>query len=516
MMGEQKKPVGPDLANDGIPAEDVGTEMPAAAQVDGKAVIVIRTDDGVRVVGGRCTHYGAPLEDGFCEGGKLHCPWHHAVFDLATGAAIGAPALNPVPVYRVSERDGRIYATGPVDTSTIEQSPPTNPASVVIVGSGAAGAAAAETLRGLGYTNRIALIGEEPPIDRPNLSKDYLAGTAPEEWMPLRSAGFYNEQGIELITGQRVTRIDRNSMTVHLEDGSRHDYGALLLAPGAEPRALGIPGADQAHVHYLRTLEESRSIISALEHTSSAVVIGAGFIGLEVAASLRQRDIPVTVIAPESIPLATLLGEELGGFVRDLHQDHGVVFHLGRTVTEIQPDQVSLDDGTLVAADMVVIGVGVKPRTELAEQAGLAVDEGIVVDDRLRTSDPDIWAAGDVARYPIDEAETVRVEHWVLAQRQGQTAAHNMLGHDIVFNDPPFFWSQHYDVPINVTGHSQDWDEAIVRGDPYQHDVLVAYRRNGKIRSVASIYRDLDSLRAEQALAIDDQGALDDLLAAPD
>jgi NADPH-dependent 2,4-dienoyl-CoA reductase/sulfur reductase-like enzyme len=302
-------------------------------------------------------------------------------------------------------------------------------------------------------------------------------------------------------------------MLVTLENGRELEYGALLIASGAEPRHLPIAGSDQPHVHYLRTLEDSRSIISALDHVDQAIVVGAGFIGLEVAASLRQREVAVTVIDPEDLPLASVIGETLGRFVQALHEEHGVIFRLGRTVSEIRSDQVVLDDGTAVPADIVVIGAGVIPRTGLADQAGLDVDDGIVVDDRLRTSDPSIWAAGDVAMYPDQNAGRVRIEHWVLAQRQGQAVARNMLGHDAPFRDTPFFWSQHYDVPINVTGHAVDWDDEIVRGDPAERDVIVGYRKGGKIHQVASIYRDLESLQAEHALSIQDQPALEQLFA---
>jgi NADPH-dependent 2,4-dienoyl-CoA reductase/sulfur reductase-like enzyme/nitrite reductase/ring-hydroxylating ferredoxin subunit len=511
-MGAEAEVTGPDLVSEGIPVEDVGEQTPTKGQVDGKQVIVVRTPDGLRAVAGRCTHYGGPLGDGLCVGGQVHCPWHHAIFDLATGEAVGAPALNPIRVYQISERDGRVYVTGPVEAPVPDRSPTVTPGSVVIVGSGAAGAAAAETLRRLGYAGPIALIGEEPPIDRPNVSKDYLAGTAPEEWMPLRSADFYKDHDIELITGKKVTAIDREAMTIHLDDGTELGYGALLLAPGAEPRRLPIPGSDHSHVHYLRTLEDSRAIISSLDDTRQAVVIGAGFIGLEVAASLRQREIGVTVVAPEEVPLVPVIGATLGGFVQTLHEEHGVVFRLGRTVSEIGTDLVVLDDGETVAADLVVIGVGVTPRTDLAEGAGLEVGDGIVVDDRLRTTDPNIWAAGDVAFYPDQNSGPVRIEHWVLAQRQGQAAARNILGADVPFRDPPFFWSQHYDVPINVTGHAKDWDDEIVRGDPTRRDVVVGYRKDGRIQAVASIYRDLESLQAEHALATQDQSALDQLL----
>ena len=512
-MGAEAEVTGPDLANEGIPTDSIGAETPVKGQVDGKQVVVVRTAEGLRAVAGSCTHYGGPLGDGLCVAGQIRCPWHHAVFDLTTGEAVGAPALNPVRVYECTERDGRIYVTGPIEAPVPEREAPLPPSSVVIVGSGAAGAAAAETLRRLGYAGPITLIGEEAPVDRPNVSKDYLAGTAPEEWMPLRSPGFYDEHDIELITGVTVTAIDRGAMRVTLENGRELEYGALLMAPGAEPRQLPIAGSDQAHVHYLRTLEDSRSIITALDHVDQAIVVGAGFIGLEVAASLRQREVAVTVVALEDLPLAPVIGETLGRFVQTLHEEHGVTFRLGRTVSEIRPDQVVLDDGTTVRADIVVIGAGVIPRTGLAEQAGLVVDDGIVVDDRLRTSDPNIWAAGDVAMYPDQNAGRVRIEHWVLAQRQGQAAARNMLGYDAPFRDAPFFWSQHYDVPINVTGHAVDWDDEIVRGDPAGRDVIVGYRKEGKIQQVASIYRDLESLKAEHALSIQDQPALEQLFA---
>ncbi|MET0565983.1 MAG: FAD-dependent oxidoreductase [Acidimicrobiia bacterium] len=499
---------GPDLVDDGIPLDSLVLNEPVKGQFEGKQVIVVRTETGLCAVAGHCTHYGGPLGDGLCVDGQVHCPWHHATFDLSTGEAMGAPALNSLKFYQPAERDGRVFVTGPVDPPTVDRQPPIAPDSVVIVGSGGAGAAAAEMLRRLGYTGSVSMIGLEPPIDRPNVSKDYLAGTAPEDWMPLRSPDFYERHDITLITESEVTEVDVEARTVALEDGRTIGYGALLLATGAEPTRLPTPGADQAHVHYLRTLEDSRSIIAALEETDHAVVIGAGFIGLEVAASLRQREVPVTVVAPEPVPLVPIIGETLGRFVQDLHEQHGVEFRLGHTVSEVRENEVVLDNGETVPADLVVIGVGVDPNTGLAEAAGLKVENGVVVDDRLRTSDPHVWAAGDVASYPDQNAGRVRIEHWVLAERQGEAAARNILGHDTPFTDPPFFWSQHYDIPINVVGHAEEWDEETIRGDPSDHDVMIGYRKDGAIQAVASIYRDLDSLRAEHALANQDQDAL--------
>jgi len=511
MAGETKLS-GPDLRADGIASEDVSAAGLSVGHVDGKPVVLVATEDGIHAVGGSCTHYGGPLGDGFCVGGEIRCPWHHAAFDIMTGEAVGAPALNPITVYDTAVREGRVYVTGPSQTSHAKPAPPRAPESVMIVGSGAAGAAAAERLRAHGYEGPISLVGEEPPIDRPNVSKDYLAGTAPEQWMPLRSLEFYADAGIDLIAGVSVESIDTETRGVHLSDGRTLSYGALLLATGAEPRRLPLPGADLPHVHYLRTLDDSKTIIAALDKVDRAVVVGAGFIGLEVAASLRHRDIDVTVVAPEEIPLAHLIGDTLGRFVADLHRERGVDLRLGAGVEEIGKEHVELSDSTSVPADLVVVGIGVTPRTGLAEAAGLTVDDGIVIDDRLRTSDPHIWAAGDVARYPGPDGRPVRVEHWVLAERQGQTAADNILGKDVAFTQPPFFWSQHYDVRINVTGHLDDWDEEVVVGDPDQRDVLVGYRKAGKVTAVASIYRDRDNLRAEQALATDDQQTLTALL----
>ncbi len=511
MSGETEL-VGPDLEHEGVEAAVIGSERPTVGHVADKPVIIIRTANGLKAVGGRCTHYGGPLGEGLCDGERIHCPWHHGIFDLETGEAVGAPPLNPIPVYEVREEGGRVFATGPVDPPSRERTPAAVPESVVIVGAGAAGATAAETLRRLGYQGPITLVGDEAPVDRPNLSKDYLAGTAPEEWMPLRAEEFYAKHDIELIVGPKAISLDRDNRLVGLDDGRSIGFGALLLAPGAEPRRLQIPGSDAGNVHYIRAFDDSRRLIAALGSAATAAVIGAGFIGLEAAASLRQRGLEVTVVEPDDVPLARVIGETLGQFVRKLHEEHGVVFHLGRKPDRIEPGTVILDDGTRVPADLVVIGVGVVPRTDVAEEAGLEADNGILVDDRLQTSDPNIWAAGDVARYPVGEGRTARVEHWVHAQRQGQAAARNILGADQPFAEPPFFWSQHYDVPINLTGLPREWDEEAVRGDPDARDVLVGYRRGDRVQAVASIYRDLESLEAEAALAAGDQEVLRKLL----
>lgn len=511
-MAGEIKITGPDLRTEGLAIEALSTDIPSVGHVDGKPVIAVQTSDGPRVVGGRCTHYGGALGDGICFNEEIRCPLHHAAFDVRTGEAVGAPALDAIPAYETVVRDGQVFVTGEGKVVAPRRRPPYFPYSVVIVGAGAAGAVAAETLRRYGYTLPIVLIGEEPPVDRPNVSKDYLAGTAPEEWMPLRPPEFYAEADIELITGETVTSIDVLERIVRTSGNRELTYGALLMAPGAEPLRLSVPGADLPHVHHLRTLNDAREIIADLDTAKKVVVVGAGFIGLEAAASLRQRDLDVTVVTSAEVPLARLIGQTLGQFVADLHGEHGVVFRLGTRVSRIGEREVALDDGTSVAADLVVVGMGVTPNTRLAESMGLTLDNGIVVDDRLRTSEPYIWAAGDVASYPGPDGILVRAEHWVPAEHQGQTAARNMLGHDIAFTEPPFFWSEQYGVRINVTGHLAGWDEEIVAGDPHQSDMLVGFRKGGVISAVASIGRDRDNLRAEHALAVGDQQALEDLL----
>ena len=297
-----------------------------------------------------------------------------------------------------------------------------------------------------------------------------------------------------------MTAIDTEQGTVTLEDGRSIPYGALLLAPGAEPVRLPIPGADLPHVHYVRTLEDSRSIIAGLPQVRHAVVIGAGFIGLETAASLRHRQVPVTVVAPEEVPLAGVIGQRMGAFVHALHEEHGVGFRLGRTVAEIHEGNVVLDDGDELPADLVVVGVGVRPRVELAERAGLEVDHGIVVDERLRTSDPLIWAAGDVASYPDQNAGRTRIEHWVHAQRQGQAAAANMLGAGRAFTDVPYFWTNHYGLDLRYSGHAHSWDEVRIDGSLEKQDFTARYFRAGALLAAASVGRDLENLTIEATL----------------
>jgi NADPH-dependent 2,4-dienoyl-CoA reductase/sulfur reductase-like enzyme/nitrite reductase/ring-hydroxylating ferredoxin subunit len=500
---------GPDLTL-GVGIADVGEGSMLLGHAGGEAVLLARHGDEIFAIAATCTHYGGPLAEGLLVGDTVRCPWHHACFSLRTGAAIRPPALHDVQCWRVERRDGKIFVAGKIDppparprqASAVARAA-SIPDSVVILGAGAAGNSVAETLRREGYAGNISLIDpdEGAPYDRPNLSKDYLAGNAPEEWIPLHPRSYYQEQRIELLLGRRATAIDARAKRVSLDDGSSRSFDALVIATGAEPVRLPIPVADEARLHYLRSLADSRSIIRSAVESRRVVVLGASFIGLEVAASLRARDLEVHVVAPESRPLQRVMGARLGDFIRAVHEERGVHFHLGRTAREIAVGTVTLDDGQRLEADMVVAGVGVRPRLALAEQLGLTLDRGVLVNERLETSIPGIYAAGDLARWPDPHTgDRIRVEHWVVAERQGQAAARSILGDTSRFDAVPFFWSQHYDVVIAYVGHAEQWDVEDIDGDPASRDCRVSYRRGDRELAVATIFRDRESLKAEVAM----------------
>jgi NADPH-dependent 2,4-dienoyl-CoA reductase/sulfur reductase-like enzyme len=466
-------------------------------------------------VAATCTHYGGPIGEGVFDGELVRCPWHHACFRPENGEAVHAPAFDPLASFAVETRGDRAFVTGTAELS-IQHAPILSaPSSVVIIGGGAAGFASAEMLRHEGYEGPVTLVSadDEAPYDRPNVSKDYLAGTAPEDWMPLRSPEWYTERRIELVLGRRVVELLPRDRRIRLDNGRQIEYGALLLATGAIPVHLDTPGSDLPHVHYVRALRDSRSIIANAERARRVVVVGASFIGLEVAAALATRNLEVHVVAPEEAPMQAVLGPQLGAFVRSLHEAHGVRFHLGQIVTRIDERSVTLRDGSRLDAELVVFGVGVRPELGLAEKAGLAVDRGVLVDEYLQTSEAAIWAAGDIARWPDPySGERIRVEHWVVAERQGQTVARNMLGRGERFTAIPFFWSQHYDIPINYVGHAQGWDDAVIAGNIAEHDCTVAYRRGGRTLAIASIFRDRQLLGAEVAMERGDATKLEGLV----
>jgi apoptosis-inducing factor 3 len=502
MSSDSANPTGPDLRQ-GIAFDDLPDGGMLAGDAGDEAVLLARRGEDVFAIGAICTHYGAPLADGLLVGETVRCPWHHACFSLRTGEALRAPALNPVSCWRVERREGAVYVhkklehTAPRGVSSRQV-----PRTVVIVGGGAAGNAAAETLRKEGFSGNITMVSadDSAPYDRPNLSKGFLAGTAQADWIPLRSTDFYKENGIDLRLATRVTAIDPANRRLRLAGAHELAYDALLLATGAEPVRLDIPGSGLPHVHYLRTLADSCALVAKSRDARRAVVIGASFIGLEVAASLRARNIEVDVAAPETIPMERILGPDAGNFIRRIHAEHGVKFHLGTTAVSITELSVALKNGETLDADLVVVGIGVRPLTSLAAQAGLSIDRGVAVNEYLETSAPGIFAAGDIARWPDRlTGESIRIEHFVVAERQGQTAARNILGAHERFDAVPFFWTEQYDLAIAYVGHAERWDEAVIDGSLDARDCAISYLRGGKTLAVATIGRDREGLEAEAA-----------------
>ncbi len=507
MSADAAPPIGPDLRQ-GIPRDRLKEGEPFFGHVDDSPVyLILKANGEIRAFSAVCTHYGAPLADGILADGTIRCPWHHAWFHLEDGAVERDPAFNPLARRQVSVEDGIVKAGEPVeeDPLTPRARPSEAPESVVIVGAGAAGITAAETLKREGYEGDIHLVDPDPdaPYDRPNLSKDYLSGEAPEEWIPLRSPEFLDEHGIKRVHS-RVHEVDLENQWVVLDGNETLPFGALLLAPGARPRTLDVPGVGGDRVFTLRSLADCRDIISRAKESGNAVVIGASFIGMEVAASLRKRGLEVRVVAPEKVPFAPILGSDLGSFIRSLHEEEGVRFFLESAVSEITGDAVLLEDGSELPADLVVIGIGVDPEVGLARDAGLEVEDGIVVDELLRTSHPHVFAAGDAALYPEPRlGERVRIEHWVLARSQGRTAALNILGKGEPFRDPPFFWTEHYGTPIAYVGHGKDWDEAIKKGECGEGGCSVSFRKNGRLLARATVFQDRLSLETEAEMESD-------------
>jgi NADPH-dependent 2,4-dienoyl-CoA reductase/sulfur reductase-like enzyme/nitrite reductase/ring-hydroxylating ferredoxin subunit len=502
MADEQTPPAGPDLTL-GIALSEFSGET-LLGHVGDDDVLLVRSGPDIFAIDAHCSHYHGPLAEGLVVGESIRCPWHHACFDLRTGEAARAPALNPLAVWRVERENERIFVRQkaaqpkPRIKGAVEA-----PGKIVIVGGGAAGFAAAEMLRRQEYRGSIVMVSSDaaPPVDRPNLSKDYLAATAPEDWLPLRPDSFYTDAAIDLRLSTEVASIDTKARNVILAGGDAVPYDRLLLATGAEPVRLSFPGSDLPHVQVLRSLADCRAIIELAKGTRRAIVIGASFIGLEAAAALRAREIEVHVVGLEQRPMERVLGPAMGDFVRSLHEQHGVIFHLGDTVTALDGKRATLKSGGVLEADLVVVGVGVRPRLALAEKAGLALDHGVTVNAYLETSVAGIYAAGDIARWPDPHSQAnIRVEHWVVAERQGQTVARNMLGQREPFDAVPFFWSQHYDVPINYVGHADAWDEIAVDGDIAARDCLLRYKSKGRVLAVASIYRDLENLKCELAM----------------
>lgn len=482
--------------------------------LEGQAVLLSRVSGKYYAMGAECTHYHGPLNEGVLKDHTVMCPWHHACFDVRNGVRLEPPALNDVPHYAVRIDGDRVKISLPSTNQTEPQgkADSSDSRSFVIVGGGAAGNAAAEELRRSGFKGKITIVSASPdvPVDRPNVSKDYLAGKADPSWMALRGVDWYAERDITLELNTAAAHIDAKKHSVQTDKGAALRYDKLLLATGGIPRQIpSLPGADLKNIWTLRSQADADSIIQAVSKGKTAAVIGASFIGMEVAASLGGGcGATVTVIDMESAPFERTLGADIGHMFQKEHEDNGVKFRLGASISRFvgkggQVSGVELKSGEVVAADFVVLGIGVRPGTDFLADSGLALDNkdhSVRVDARLQTSDPDIYAAGDIARWDDGSPAGQRIEHWRAAEQQGIVAARNMLGgSERMPHRIPFFWTTQWGITLDYVGHCPHWDEILYRvGKPADKRFLAFYMANGKVAAVAGAgYLDQEMAAAE-------------------
>lgn len=470
-------------------------------EVAGRTVLLARVEGAISAVSGQCTHYGAPLAEGVLHGRRVICPWHHAVYDVTTGAHLEPPGCNDLERYPVRVEDGVVHVELP-DAAAGQAEPATAAAGAaedrrvfVVVGAGAAGQAAAEMLRVRGFRGRVVMIGRENalPYDRTMLSKEVLQGAELPAPLDLRPAEFYERRAIELRLGVAVERLDAAARTLRLDDGTSLRYDACLLASGGRPRRLPVEGSDLAGVLTLRERADAERILEGSGGGRRVVVVGSSFIGLECAASLVGHGCAVTVVTPEPVPFAAIFGEAVGRALAKLHADKGVTMLLGHEVErfagEGRVEAVVTKDGRRLPADLVVLGVGIAPATDFLDGIELGEDGGITVDASMRAA-PGLWAAGDIARFPLPPTgKPTRIEHWRLAAEQGRVAARAMLGEPAArYEGAPFFWSAQH-LALYYVGHAGSAGEVILDGVPGEGPFIAYYVEDGTVTAALGVER---------------------------
>ncbi|MGF1535737.1 MAG: FAD-dependent oxidoreductase [Elainellaceae cyanobacterium] len=500
-------------------ASDLQPGKMIAVKAEGASILLTEIDGAVHAIGAKCTHNGADLSKGALCGDRVVCPWHNASFDVKTGDQLCPPGLDSLPSYPVTVEGDEIVVELP-DEPQASRSP--NMASYrpgadsrtfVVLGAGAAGTNAAETLRASGFEGRLVMITaeDELPYDRTTLSKKYLAGSASEDSLSLRSPEFYASHDIELKTGARVTAVDAVAQQLTFEEGATLGYDALLLATGGTAKMLPLNGADLKGVFKLHNHRQAEAILEAAQTAKQAVVVGGSFIGMETAASLTKQGVAVTVVSPGAEPFESLLGPEVGRLFRRVHEAQGVAFKLGTKVNQIHGsgavEAVSTADGDRLPADLVIVGIGVQPSTAYLQQMQVSPkDKSIPVDQYLRAGEG-VFAAGDIATFPDwRTGESVRIEHWQLAAQHGRVAARNMLGQQVPFRGVPFFWTGQFDLKLRYVGHAERWDEVIIEGnveDIESPAFLAFYRQGDRILAVAGINRDQEIAAISELMRLD-------------
>lgn len=462
-------------------------------------VLLTRINGQFQALGATCPHYGAPLVRGVLKGERIVCPWHNACFHAQTGALLEPPGFDGLPCYPVQVEGTDVVVTVPQQqqvskTPEMAASNPDDSRVFVILGAGAAGSIAAETLRQAGFQGKVVMISAEEtlPYDRPKMSKQFLAGD-PEEAEPVvwRSQDFYDQHGIELRLGQAVTQVDPTQKSITFADDATLNYDSLLLATGGKPRSLKVPGAELENIFTLRSYQDAQQIIAAAQPGSQVVVIGSSFIGMEAAASLRERQLFVTVVSPESVPFEKILGAEIGQTFQQEHQRHGISFRLQTKATQFEGEgkvkTVVLENGDRLPADLVVIGIGVDPVTDYLTGVERNPDQSLSTNEHLQVTEG-LYAAGDIAQFSLDGRQT-RIEHWRLAAQHGRIAAHNMAGQAVKFTGVPFFWTGQFELKLRYVGHAKAWDEVIVDGDLAELKFIAYYIKADQVVAVAGNQR---------------------------
>ncbi|MGF1457614.1 MAG: FAD-dependent oxidoreductase [Leptolyngbyaceae cyanobacterium] len=497
--------------------------------VEGRDILLARKADGYFAVGAHCSHKGAALEQGVLCEHRVVCPWHNACYSLKSGELLEPPGSDHLTSYPVQIEQDTVYVELPVSEVHPQNSTYVEAAiageglqtpdyvrpqeqqddrTFAIVGGGAAGEAAADMLRQSGFCGRIVIFTTEEalPYDRTTLSKSFLQQDSISEPSPLRQAEFFAAYDVEMIPA-RVTKLDVEARQLTYGEGKTLTYDAVLLATGGKVQQLPIPGTELTNVFTLRQVDDATEIFNAAQQAQRAVVVGGGFIGMEVAASLNQKDLQVTVVGSSQEPFEKILGSKVGAFFRRVHEDHGVQFKLGtkadKIVGESAVEGVVLTTGETLPADLVIVGIGVEPATDWLDSDWLNEgDRSVRVDQYLKAA-PNIYAAGDIVQYPDPySGQRVRIEHWRLARQQGRTAARNMLGQSVPFTGVPFFWTGQYDLKLRYVGHAEAWDDVIIHGSLDEPAFLAFYVQAGRIQAVAGVGRDRDIAAISQLIRL--------------
>ena len=468
-------------------------EMKSFSIGEGVEILITKIDGKFYAMDAHCTHYGAPLEEGVLCDGVIICPRHHACFNARTGDLMEPPAMNSLRNYEVKITGDEVIVNIPEKPEPgrvpgmVKQDTKTDKRIFIILGAGAAGNAAAQALREGGFKGYIIMITQENhlPYDRPNLSKAYLSGEAPAEWMPLRSDDFFKENGIEMLFNKKIKEVDIVKKEILTDKSEKFIFDKLLLATGGVPRKLNIPGSDLKNIFYLRSFDDSDKIIQAAKSAEKVVVIGASFIGMETAFSLSERKLDVTVIGPKKVPFENVFGREIGMLFKKAHEEHGVKFKLDAAISKFEGkdnvEAIVLENGEKIKTDLVVIGIGVKPATDFIKGIELQKDGGIKVNEFLQVND-NIYAAGDIAQFPdLYSGQSIRIEHWRTAEQQGRIVGFNMAGKKTPFKGIPFFWTEQAGLDLKYAGHAKHWDSIYTQGDISSKNFISFFIKDGKV-----------------------------------